>query len=132
MIFEALCAYAVYKGAKKVSAWNKKVVGNKKVIKAKKAKTNKIQQAKNRQVVGGIIAGVALLPLLSFFVLSCIVVVIVFITASTFSGPHRCGCPAAPLARAWRWPPLVRRLCRLQGLGLVSSRLRQSRLGRAR
>ena len=69
MIFEALCAYAVYKGAKKVSAWNKEVVGNKKVIKAKKAKTNKLQQAKNRQVVGGIIAGVALLPLLPLVLL---------------------------------------------------------------
>ena len=70
MIFEALCAYAVYKGAKKVSAWNKEVVGNKKVIKAKKAKTNKLQQAKNRQVVGGIIAGAALLPLLPLLLIA--------------------------------------------------------------
>ena len=70
MIFEALCAYAIYKGAKKVSAWNKEVVGNKKAIKAKKAKTNKIQQAKNRQVVGGIIAGVALLPLLPLLLIA--------------------------------------------------------------
>ena len=64
MIFEALCAYAVYKGAKKVSAWNKEVVGSKKVIKAKKAKTNKLQQAKNRRAAAEIMAGVALLPLL--------------------------------------------------------------------
>jgi len=64
MIFEALCAYAVYKGAKKVSTWNKEIVGNKTAIKAKKAKTNKLQQAKNRRATAEIMAGVALLPLL--------------------------------------------------------------------
>ena len=64
MIFEALCAYAVYKGAKKVSAWNKEKVANKKAIKAKKTKTNKLQQAKNRRATAELMAGVALLPLL--------------------------------------------------------------------
>ena len=69
MIFEALCAYAVYKGAKKVSAWNKEVVGNKKVIKAKKAKTNELQRAKNKRAAAGIMAGAALLPLLPLVLL---------------------------------------------------------------
>ena len=69
MIFEALCAYAVYKGAKKVSAWNKEKVGNKKTIKARKAKTNKLQQAKNRRATAELMAGVALLPLLPLVLL---------------------------------------------------------------
>ena len=72
MIFEALCAYAVYKGAKKVSAWNKEVVGNKEVIKVKKARTNKLQQARqarNKQAAAEIMTGVALLPLLPLLLL---------------------------------------------------------------
>ncbi len=69
MIYEALCAYADYKGAKKVSAWNKDVVGNKKVIKAKKAKTNELQRAKNKRAAAGIMAGAALLPLLPLVLL---------------------------------------------------------------
>jgi len=69
MIFEALCAYAVYKGAKKVSAWNKKVVGNKKVIKTKKTKAIEIQRAKNNRAAAEIMAGAALLPLIPLILL---------------------------------------------------------------
>ena len=70
MIFEALCAYAVYKGAKKVSAWNKKVVGNKKVIKAKKAKTNNLQRDKAARAAAGIMTGAVLLPLLPLLLIA--------------------------------------------------------------
>lgn len=64
MIFEALCAYAVYKGAKKISGWNKEVVGNKKAINAKKDKALKLRRAKNDRAAAEIMTGIALLPLL--------------------------------------------------------------------